>query len=159
VGTVLILCVIWCLTNCVQEMLNKENETIPRPESTTTIKETASGSRRLYSATQDQWHHLGPRANSKQQPAPTQQRMFEQNQWCSRRKLNDASNNLLFQQSAGLRLPQVPTNKLPGFNSQKSLHRSNVVETPVRFRLDNSSSSSDDASSTDSDFSSGSDDD
>ena len=140
-------------------MLKKENETIPRPESTTTIKETAPGSRRLYSATQDLWRHLGPRANSKQQPAPPQQRRFEQNQWCSRRKLNDASNNLLFQQSAGLRLPQVPTNKLPGFNSQKSLHRSNVVETPVRYRTDISSSSSDDVSSTDSDFSSGSDDD
>lgn len=144
----------------VQETLNKENETIPRIDSTTTIKETVAGSRMLHSAVQDQWRHLGSRANSKQQPMTTQHARFERNQWCARHRLNDASKNLLFPQSAGLQLPQVPTNKLPGFNSQKSLHRTNVVETTFRFRVDStsSSSSSNDSSSTDPSFSSGSDD-
>lgn len=152
----------------MQEMLNKESEMIPRIASATTMKESSktdmsvASSRTIHSGGQDhQWRHLGSRANSKQQPTTPQQPKFNSFVWYAQRTQNDTRNNLLFQQSDMLRLPHVPTGKLPGFNSQKSLHRTNIVgsEPQFRFRADSPSSSSSSESDTDSDFSSGSDDD
>ena len=152
----------------IQETLNKENETKHRVESATTTKDSSradvpvAGSRTIQSAVRD---HLGSRANSKQQPSATLQRpKFDSYTWHSQRKANSAGRNLLFQQAAMQRLPQVPSSsKLPGFHSQKLLHRTNNVEPEPRFRfravISSGSSSSSSESSSGSDSSSDSDDD
>ena len=151
----------------IQETLNKENETIHRVESATKLNNSSradvsvASARTIQSTVRD---HLGSRANSKQQPSGTlQQPKFDSYMWHSQRKANSAGRNLLFQQAAMLRLPQVPSSrKLPGFHSQKSLHRTNNVEPEPRFRfravISSGSSSSSESSSGSSDSSSDSDD-